>query len=201
MQTPGEWITVPNMNFILLSLLPLFLIRKTKYRSLSAANGQFMLFKADNYLPVWPHEKMKGNKVEDIEIARYYKQLNILIACTTGDDRISCRMYTGFNEAVDGFSKNVVSFFGNSFVLAFLFWLMTSLGFIVVNLGTETTVFIVYLILLVVIRIIISTISRQKEFLNVLLFIPQQLSLGFILLKAVSRKLKNQYQWKGRNIS
>jgi len=201
MQTLGEWITVPNMNFILLSLLPLFLIRKTKYRSLSAANGQFMLFKADNYLPVWPHEKMKGNKVEDIEIARYYKQLNILIACTTGDDRISCRMYTGFNEAVDGFSKNVVSFFGNSFVLAFLFWLMTSLGFIVVNLGTETTVFIVYLILLVVIRIIISTISRQKEFLNVLLFIPQQLSLGFILLKAVSRKLKNQYQWKGRNIS
>jgi len=201
MQTPGEWITVPNMNFILLSLLPLILVRKTKYQSLSAANGQFMLFKADNYQPVWPHEKMKGNKVEDIEIARYYKQLNIPIACTTGDERISCRMYTGFNEAVDGFSKNVVSFFGNSFVLAFLFWLITTFGFIVVYPGAGISVFILYLILLVGIRIIISTISRQNVFINLLLFIPQQLTLGFILLKALSRKLKNEYQWKGRNVS
>ena len=201
MQTPGEWITVPNMNFILLSLLPLILVRKTKYQSLSAANGQFMLFKADNYQPVWPHEKMKGNKVEDIEIARYYKQLNIPIVCTTGDERISCRMYTGFSEAVDGFSKNVVSFFGNSFVLAFLFWLITTFGFIVVYPGAGISAFILYLILLVGIRIIISTISRQNVFINLLLFIPQQLTLGFILLKALSRKLKNEYQWKGRNIS
>jgi len=201
MHTPGELITVPNMNFILLSLLPLFLVGKTKYQSLSAANGQFMLFKAANYQVVCPHKKLKGNKVEDIEIARYYKQLNIPIVCTTGDERISCRMYTGFSEAVDGFSKNVVSFFGNSFVLAFLFWLMTSLGFIVVYLGTGTTVFIVYLILLVVFRIIISIISRQNVFINLLLFIPQQLTLGFILLKAVSCNLKNEYLWKGRNIS
>ena len=201
MHTLGEWVTVPTMNFILLSLLPLILVRKTKYQSLSAANGQFMFFKAANYQPVCPHEKMKGNKVEDIEIARYYKQLNIPIACITGDERISCRMYIGFNEAVDGFSKNVVSFFGNSFAVAFLFWLITTFGFLVVNAGTGTSVLIVYLILFILIRILISLISRQNVFINLLLFIPQQLTLGFILLKAVSRKLKNEYQWKGRNIS
>jgi len=201
MQTFGERITVPNMNFILLSLLPLILVRKTKYKSLTAANGQFMLFKAANYQSVWPHKKMKGNKVEDMEIARYYKELNISIACITGDERISCRMYTGFNKAVDGFSKNVISFFGDSFVLAILFWLITTFGFIAVYLGAGTCLLIIYLILFVVIRILISYISRQNVFLNILLIIPQQLSLGFILLKAVLCKLKKEYQWKGRNIS
>ena len=89
MQTFGERITIPNMNFILLSLLPLILVRISKYQSLTAANGQFMLFKAANYRAVYPHRKMKGNKVEDIEIARYYKRLNIIIACITADKRIS----------------------------------------------------------------------------------------------------------------
>ena len=111
MQTFGERITVPNMNFILLSLLPLILVRKTKFHSLTAANGQFMLFKSSVYQHVYPHKKMKDSKVEDIEIARYYKESNIRIACTTGDERVSCRMYTDFNEAVDGFSKNITFFF------------------------------------------------------------------------------------------
>jgi len=74
MFTLGEQITVPNMNFILLSLLPLILVRKSKFPSLAAANGQFMLFNTDTYRKIMPHEKMKTNKVEDIEIARYYKK-------------------------------------------------------------------------------------------------------------------------------
>jgi len=201
MQTFGERITVPNMNFILLSLLPLILVRKTKFHSLTAANGQFMLFKSSVYQHVYPHKKMKDSKVEDIEIARYYKESNIRIACTTGDERVSCRMYTDFNEAVDGFSKNITFFFGNSFILAFMFWLITTVGIIVVYLGTGTGVFLIYLILFIVIRILISLISRQNFLLNFLNIIPQQVSLGIILLKAVSCKLKKEYLWKGRNIS
>ena len=201
MLTFGERITVPNMNLILLSLLPLILVRKTKYQSLTAANGQFMLFKAADYQQLYPHEKMKGSKVEDMEIARYFKQLNIRIACTTGDKRVSCRMYTDFNEALEGFSKNIISFFGNSFILAFLFWLITTAGIIVVYLGTGTGVFLLYLVLFIIIRILISLISRQNILINFLNIFPQQVSLGIILLKAVSCKLKNEYQWKGRNIS
>jgi len=201
MQTLGERITVPNMNFILLSLLPLILVRKTKYQSLTAANGQFMFFKAADYQQVFPHNKMKGSKVEDMEIARYYKQLNIRISCTTGDERVSCRMYTGFNEAANGFSKNIISFFGNSFILALMFWLITTAGIIVVYLGTGTGVFLSYLLLFIIIRILISLISRQNIFLNFLYIIPQQLSLGIIFIKAVSCKLKKEYLWKGRNIS
>ncbi|MHC1705060.1 MAG: glycosyltransferase family 2 protein [Tenuifilaceae bacterium] len=201
MMTLGERITVPNMNYILLSLLPLILVRKAKYQSLSAANGQFMLFNSKNYFDVNPHELMKANKVEDIEIARYFKKNNISIACLTGDDTIKCRMYDGFCESVNGFSKNVINFFGNSFIIAILFWIATTFGFISVYFGLKPDIFIFYFLTIIVTRVIISLASKQNILLNIILIIPQQITLGLFIYKAFQNKIKKQYQWKGRNIS
>jgi len=201
MMTLGERIAVPNMNYILLSLLPLILVRKSKYASLSAANGQFMLFNSKNYFDTNPHELMKSDKVEDIEIARYFKKKNIPVACLTGNDSIKCRMYEGFTEAVSGFSKNVVNFFGKSFIVATLFWLVTTFGFIVVFASFSPTVSILYLITIIVTRVFISIVSRQNILLNLILAIPQQITMGIFICKAFINKTKKQYQWKGRNIS
>ncbi len=196
----GELLTVPNMNYILLSLLPLALVFKSKSSSLAAANGQFMLFNKARYLETMPHEKFKNNKVEDIEIARYFKQNNIPIACLLGDDTIECRMYNGFNEAVNGFSKNVVSFFGNSFLAASLFWVITTFGLIPVLIAFPLHLFIVYLLIILTTRVFVSIASRQNLILNLILHIPQQLALGFFVYYAILNNFKKQYQWKGRNI-
>jgi len=200
MITLGEKITVPNMNYILLSLLPLILVRKTKFNSIAAANGQYMLFQSEIYQSICPHKKMKDNKVEDIEIARYYKQLNFSIACMTGDETISCRMYKGYIDAMNGFSKNIISFFGDSFMLAYLFWFITTLGFVIVYFEVNKNTFMIYLIMLFIIRILISIISKQKILINILYIIPQQVTFGIILIKANLNKLKKNYQWKGRNV-
>jgi glycosyltransferase involved in cell wall biosynthesis len=197
----GEYITVPNMNFILLSLLPLVLVRTTKNNSLAAANGQFMLFEACAYKINLPHELMKANKVEDIEIARYYKQRNIPIACLTGNNNVECRMYNGFTDAVNGFSKNVISFFGNSFVLALLFWLITTFGWIIIFNNLSFNQSLVYLLILLLTRIIISYISLQNIFLNIFMLIPQQLVLGMFIYKAFVNSITKNYKWKDRNIS
>ena len=197
----GERITVPNMNYILLSLLPLILVRTTQFKSLAAANGQFMLFKASIYKEKLPHEKMKANRVEDIEIARYYKQNSIKIACLVGKETIQCRMYDGFNMAVDGFSKNVIFFFSNSFVVAILFYFITTLGFILILFSFSLITFMLYLLILLLTRIIISVVSKQSVLLNLALFIPQQISFGVFIFKALQNNISKNYQWKGRSIS
>jgi len=197
----GERLTVPNMNYILLSLLPLGLVLKSKFKSLAAANGQFMLFNSVNYLETSPHKVFKNNKVEDIAIARYFKQKKIPIACLTGDDTIECRMYSGFNEAVGGFAKNVISFFGNSFIMAIIFWLITTFGFIVVFIKLNTVFFYIFFIIMLNSRIVISIISKQNILLNILLALPQQLSLGLFVYKSIFYHFKNQFIWKGRSIS
>lgn len=201
MISAGEKAAVPLMHYILLTLLPLILVRKTGFSSLAAANGQFMLFNAEIYKNYLPHEKMKNDKVEDIKIARYFKNQKIQIACITGKDSVICRMYSGFLESVHGFSKNVTQFFGNSFSLAILFWLVTTFGFIAVFLGLSKTIFILYLTIFILTRITVSIAARQSVLMNLIFLIPQQLALGLFVLKAVVNRYKNQYEWKGRNIS
>ena len=201
MVSAGEKATVPLMHFILLTLLPLILVRKTWFPSLAAANGQFMLFNTELYRKTLPHEKMKNDKVEDIKIARYYKNERIKIACITGNENVSCRMYSGFSEAVHGFSKNVIQFFGNSFAVAILFWFITTFGFIAVFLVLSKMIFISYFTIFILTRITVSITAKQSALMNLILLIPQQLALGLFVLKAVVNLYKNQYEWKGRNIS
>ncbi len=201
MKTVGEQTTVPNMNFILLSLLPLVLVRKISFPSIAAANGQFMLFQSEIYRKIQPHEKMKTSKVEDIEIARFFKESKIKIACLVGNPSITCRMYSGFSDAVYGFSKNVIQFFGGSFFMAILFWLVTSLGFIAVLFSFSTTIFLLYLLAIILTRIFISIVSKQSVFRNLRFAIPQQITMGIFIFQAIINTCKKQYLWKGRNIS
>jgi glycosyltransferase involved in cell wall biosynthesis len=200
MVSAGEKAAVPLMHFILLTLLPLILVRKTGFSSLAAANGQFMLFNSDIYRKTFPHEKMKNDKVEDIKIARYFKNEGIKIACITGKESVSCRMYSGFSESVHGFSKNVTQFFGNSFSLAILFWLVTTFGFFVFFWALPKTIFISYFIIFILTRITVSIAAKQSVFMNLIFLIPQQLALGLFVLKAAVNQYKNQYEWKGRKI-
>jgi glycosyltransferase involved in cell wall biosynthesis len=201
MENLGERMTVPNMNYILLSLLPLVLVRKTKFPSLAAANGQFMLFNAKTYRKNAPHKQVKNSKVEDIEIARWYKQNHIKVACLVGNPFITCRMYKGFSDAVYGFSKNVIQFFGDSFVLAILFWLITTFGFIVVLLQFSIALFVAYIGLTVLTRIFISTASRQAVLRNLILAVPQQITMGLFIFQAIKNTFKKEYIWKDRKIS
>lgn len=200
-KSAGEKITVPNMNYILVSLLPLILVRKLKFTSLSAANGQFMFFRSDEYKKIRPHMLVRKNKVEDIAIARIYKQNRLNIACMLGDDSITCRMYTGFSEATKGFSKNVTAFFGNSFITALLFWLVTTFGFLPVILALPPLYLIFFLVMIILIRIFISIISRQNIFNNLLFILPLQVSMGLFIYRAFINKHLRKYQWKGRNIA
>jgi glycosyltransferase involved in cell wall biosynthesis len=196
----GERITVPDMNYILLSLLPLPLVRQPWFPSLSAANGQFMFFNTSLYHMTEPHDLMKNNRVEDIHIAREFKKRRIRIACLLGDESITCRMYNGFRESVNGFSKNVVAFFGNSYILAILFWLVTTFGFVPVILSFPGQIMIMYLILYFAARIFVSLASRQNVFFNLVNFLFLQFSLGMFLYKSIINKCSGKFIWKGRVI-
>jgi len=196
----GEKITVPNMNYILVSLLPLILVRKSRFPSLAAANGQFMFFRSDVYRNTLPHELMKNNMIEDIATAREFKKRGIKIACLLGDDKITCRMYKGFPDAVNGFSKNVIGFFGGSLIMALIFWLITSFGFAVILFTLPPVFFYVFVILYLLTRIFVSDASGQNIFLNILFIIPLQASLCIFIYRAFVNKNFRKFQWKGRNI-
>lgn len=195
MKTPGEKVTVPLMHYILLSMLPLVLVRKSPYASHSAANGQFMLFDAAIYDKIQPHRIMKKEKVEDIKISRLLKRQKISVACLTGTELITCRMYQSFSDAVNGFSRNIIMFFGNSYFFAVTFWLVVTLGFLPVLIFSNT-LFFIYLGLFILTKIFVSLAAKQSIVNNLLLFFPQQIAMAAMIFKSI----KGHQTWKGRNI-
>lgn len=201
MITLGEKITVPVMNYILLTLLPLILVRKSRFVSLSAANGQFMFFDAEIYKKLNPHYLFKNEKVEDIKISRYYKKMKYKIASVVGKNEVSCRMYKNYIEAILGFAKNITTFFGNSYFLAFLFWFFTTIGPIIVMIEFSSNIIILYFILYLMVKMFVSISSNQSISNNVFYMILQQISLGIIILKSFLLKKSNKLVWKDRNIS
>ena len=196
----GELATVPIINYILLTLLPLILVQKIALPSLSAANGQYMFFDAKSYMRFLPHRAMKAEKVEDIKIARYYKRNKQKIACLANEKDIKCHMYNSYNESLNGFSKNVTTYFGGSTIVATLFWVVTTLGFIPILLIFGTKWLALYIAAVLLIRILVSLTSNQLISKNIIYLLPQQLSLGVIILKSIENRLRKEHIWKGRNV-
>lgn len=201
MNTVGELISVPIMNRILLGLLPLVLVRISQWTSFSAANGQFMFFDAGIYNKTQPHSKCKSFKAEDIAICKYYKKENIKVSTLLGDCGIQCRMYKCLKEAVNGFSKNVFAFFGNSITATLLYALYTTLAPIALLCIVGLWAFIAYLATIIVMQIFISLASRQNVFLNIILLPAQQFVFLCIVFSAISKKTTRSLEWKGRNIT
>ncbi len=200
MQSRGEKMTVPNMQIILLTLLPLPLVRLSGFPSLRAANGQFMLFRHETYKAYAPHRQFRRSRAEDIEIARYLKRQRRRVSCLTGIKELRCRMYHTLPEAVERFSKNVTHFFGNSSAAAILYWLVTTFGFVAFLIAGRWDGLCLWIAATLLTRIAASLTAGMKVGDNLLLFQPQQLMLGAFILRALINKRKKSFTWKGRTL-
>ncbi|HNZ72494.1 MAG TPA: glycosyltransferase family 2 protein, partial [Prolixibacteraceae bacterium] len=68
---------------------------------------------------------VKGANVEDITIARMVKKKKLRLAVLLGNRDVSCRMYTEYNEAINGFARNIHQYFGGSRCWMFFFVLIS----------------------------------------------------------------------------
>jgi cellulose synthase/poly-beta-1,6-N-acetylglucosamine synthase-like glycosyltransferase len=200
MHSFGERITVPLMNVILTSMLPMITIRNSFRSSLAAANGQFMMFSARVYRQHQFHRMLRKESVEDIHISRTMKAMGYKVDTLLSSGEVECRMYNGFTEALNGFSRYLLTFFGGSVAGLLLFVLFTTLGVVFVLLGISWQAAVLYMLLSVVLRMMIALISRQSVAWNLLLMPIQQLSLVFMTFEALRRRFVRSNTWKGRNI-
>lgn len=198
METFEAKITIPVMNWILQSLLPMKLVQTSKYPSLSAANGQFMMFENENYMKNLWHEKVKDKNVEDILLARMIKDSGLKIAVLLGDRDIFCRMYEKWDEAVTGFSRNIHQYFGGSKLMMFFYWLLVISGPFVVWSVLGWQKLLLFIALVAVNRIFVSIASRQNIATTVLLHPLQMISFTAIIIFNIYHR--KETEWKGRKI-
>ena len=200
MESFAERIIVPVMNWILQSLLPMILVQKTKFPSLSAANGQLMMFDTENYRTNQWHSKVRKQNVEDIRLARMMKADGLKIAVLLGNSDVFCRMYRRFDEATIGFSRNIHEYFGGRRAVMLAFWLIVCLGPFIVFFSFGWWFLGLFVLLVLGNRLFISAGNRQNIFLSVLLHPLLMISFTAVVFYNIFRRIKKETEWKGRKI-
>lgn len=200
MKTIGEQLTVPLMHYILLNLLPLRLVYLSKNAAVAAASGQFMLFNADVYHQHEWHKSAKDKIVEDVEIMKQVKLAGYNGESLLANGMISCRMYTGYGEAINGFGKNFLAAFNYNIFSFLIFLLLLIAGPMMVMMTLNFQLILMMAGLIMLTRIMISLESGQNAFINVILHPLQMFSLVLIAFSAIQKYLTKTTEWKGRKI-
>ena len=120
----GEIITVPLMFCLTGFVIPLFVNRYTKVPWFSMAIGQFIVVRKKVFDAIGGCESFKKKTSEDIYMSRYIKNSGYNTRFLNISEHVRCRMYNGYQAAVEGIGKNILDFFWESTLLTFLIVLL-----------------------------------------------------------------------------
>jgi glycosyltransferase involved in cell wall biosynthesis len=85
---------------------------------IAAANGQFLLASRTAYKTIGGHESVKGEILEDVELAFIAKRRKVGLRFRYAADALSTRMYHTVGAMIEGWTKNLALLFGNCLILA-----------------------------------------------------------------------------------
>lgn len=74
------------------------------------ANGQYMLFRRDEYFRIGGHAAVRGSLIEDVAMARHVAGQGVAVALLRAEDAVAVRMYIDLAGLWEGFAKNAVRF-------------------------------------------------------------------------------------------
>ncbi|AOS84558.1 glycosyl hydrolase [Chlorobaculum limnaeum] len=211
MESFWEKLIVPLVYHILFSYLPIAMVSKSPSPAFCYAIGQFILFRREAYERIGGHRSVCNNIVEDVWLCKAVKRSGGKVTAFDGTDAVSCRMYQGFGEVWQGFSKNLFAGLGNNVVGLFALMALVALlylapyGFLAISVlhgDRSLTLFwlpLVQIAVALLIRLIIAAKFRQPLWPVALHLFSQAMLL---LIAANSFRLSvfgKGPEWKGRN--
>jgi chlorobactene glucosyltransferase len=124
LETNGFWESV-LMAYLPVSVFfgPGWLAHSRRSRWIAAGGGAGNLVRRRAYEAVGGHEALRDSVIDDIRLARTVKRAGFPVALVRAEDRLAVRMYRGFREVWDGFTKNVAYGFDGVFGLL-LAWMV-----------------------------------------------------------------------------
>ena len=209
MVTFHERMMVPFGHYIILSLMPLYLIRKIKTALFCTAIGQFMLFKKEVYKKIGGHKSIKGKMLEDIKISKRVKSFGYKFMIFDGRSNVYCRMYRNFRGIVEGYSKVLFAVFDYKiYMISIAIILVAAIflfPFLMLPIGIlfDWPLVLIELIILQIIIILITKMILSLRFkCKAVDIILHPISIVYLILIAINSVLNTKIgmgvYWKGR---
>jgi hypothetical protein len=172
----------------------------------AAANGQYILVSREAYDSVGGHAAVATSLLEDVALARAVKASGRRIFFRYGGDAVRTRMYRGFAQLREGWTKNLVLLFRSPVRLAVLRMIefVLIVGSVVLAgvaaLKGRMPASVALGILAAILTNVFLTRIRKAHFswdANLLALIGLPL-FSYLLLRSRSAYLKGKVSWKGR---
>jgi len=168
----------------------------------AAANGQYLLISHETYDAVGGHTQVAGDLLEDVAMARLVKSSGRKIFFRYGSDAVRTRMYRGWSQMKEGWTKNLALLFkhpaGRALVFL-MFWALSWVAFVLGFAAIESAYWKVAVYVLPVFflygRIARGKFSSASNLIAIVYGIPIAASL---LLKSASLHRRGGVMWKGR---
>lgn len=176
---------------------------KKRLAMLGAANGQFLLFRRESYAALGGHAALQDHLVEDMAFGRKVASLTgegMRLVNADGMNLLCCRMYTGFGQLWEGFSKNLRPVFEDSFLSFVLFGLLVGglflapFFFLTSSSGVSAAVAVFLILMLRLVLTLRFRTSLLGWFLH-----PVGVALSLLIaLNSWLLCLRGGVTWKGR---
>jgi glycosyltransferase involved in cell wall biosynthesis len=182
-------------------------------RRLAAANGQFILVEREAYFAVGGHRAVGRSVLEDVDLAYNIKRSRSQnnghgLRFRYAPDALSTRMYRGFGDMVEGWTKNLALLFPHALALAA--WRLLDIGLLLLPLLLFALPYLVLwqkaAILLLWARTVVRFYTRVSRsnfgFLDCTLSVLALPLFIYLLVRSwMDHKLFHRVTWKGRNYS
>jgi hypothetical protein len=126
-KTPAERLVQPLLQWSWLTFVPLRWAERSGRPSLAVANGQLLAVRRAAYGRAGGHAAVRAEVLDDIALLRAVKRTGGRGGVADGTALAGCRMYRGWPEVRDGYTKSLWSAFGSrgraAATVALLGWL------------------------------------------------------------------------------
>jgi chlorobactene glucosyltransferase len=166
----------------------------------AAAIGQYLIVKRNAYEAAGGHTAIQHKILDDVFMGVNLKRNGHRIAISDGP-WVACRMYRGFNDMVQGFSKNAFAILEGSLPLSVIFIAFTlAMFFVPMALwAAGVAPFTAPLATALTLLNFMLVNSRIGQPALLALLYPVQLLVGIgILLNSIRWRMTGRVQWKGR---
>ena len=170
-----------------------------------AANGQYILARREAYEAVGGHAAVAAKILEDVALARLFRNAGYRVYFRYGGDAVRTRMYRSWEQLREGWTKNLALLFPRPRLLAFhslFLWLVAwqaleALGFAASGAIIHRFAWIGFTVLwlLVYWRIRAAHFSAANDILAMAFGLPM---FAYLLLRAKRAHAQGQVSWKGR---
>jgi chlorobactene glucosyltransferase len=133
LETAGFWEPVLMANLACTIYFgPGFLANADRLRWLAVGSGAGNLVRRTAYEAVGGHEALRASVIDDVRLAVELKRAGYRVRAIVASDRVAVRMYHGFREVWDGFTKNTAfalgGWTGAAMLLLAVLWTVLSIA-------------------------------------------------------------------------